>query len=232
MYVVVDERQIVTAGYVASFNREGVSSLGVFSEEFPDWLLSASSTDLDAVQGFLLGEFAERIPCAETIRRHSRAPIIALSETRSLEQTLELLSASIDDVVRKPVHVREILARSEAIWRRMNVTQAKEPTNRLKVYFDGRDRSPVDGYQDGRDPAGISTQDTELAARLEPVEAGRRLANYLRVMTMEAQTLARACGKAHLLHLEPEDLVALTIESAAMARVPLAGTNWIPGEGM
>ncbi|WP_216587936.1 FMN-binding glutamate synthase family protein [Streptomyces brasiliscabiei] len=86
-----------------------------------------------------------------------------------------------------------------------------------------------DDYQDGRDPAGISTQDPELAARLDPVAAGRRLANYLRVMTMEAQTLARACGKAHLLHLEPEDLVALTVEAAAMARVPLAGTDWIPG---
>ena len=46
---------------------------------------------------------------------------------------------------------------------------------------------------------------------------------------MEAQTIARACGKAHVQHLEPEDLVALTIESAAMARVPLAGTDWIPG---
>jgi glutamate synthase domain-containing protein 2 len=86
-----------------------------------------------------------------------------------------------------------------------------------------------DDYQDGRDPAGISTQDEELAARLDPVEGGRRIANFLRVMTMEAQTLARACGKAHLHHLEPEDLVALTIESAAMARVPLAGTSWIPG---
>lgn len=49
---------------------------------------------------------------------------------------------------------------------------------------------------------------------------------------MEAQTLARACGKSHVLHLEPEDLVALTIESAAMARIPLAGTNWIPGAGL
>ena len=39
---------------------------------------------------------------------------------------------------------------------------------------------------------------------------GRRLANYLRVLTMEAQTIARACGKSHLQHLEPEDLVALT----------------------
>ena len=49
------------------------------------------------------------------------------------------------------------------------------------------------------------------------------------VMTLEAQTIARACGKTHVHNLEPEDLVALTIEAAAMARVPLAGTNWIPG---
>jgi hypothetical protein len=46
---------------------------------------------------------------------------------------------------------------------------------------------------------------------------------------MEAQTLARACGKSHLRNLEPEDLVALTVEAAAMAGVPLAGTDWIPG---
>jgi methylamine---glutamate N-methyltransferase subunit C len=89
-----------------------------------------------------------------------------------------------------------------------------------------------DDFQNGRDPAGISTQDPELAARLDPVLAGRRLANYLRVLTMEAQTIARACGKAHVTHLEPEDLVAVTIEAAAMARVPLAGTNWIPGAGL
>ena len=59
---------------------------------------------------------------------------------------------------------------------------------------------------------------------------GHRVANLLRVMTMEAQIVARACGKAHLRNLEPEDLVALTIEAAAMARVPLAGTSWIPGQ--
>ncbi|WP_375385973.1 FMN-binding glutamate synthase family protein [uncultured Microbacterium sp.] len=86
-----------------------------------------------------------------------------------------------------------------------------------------------DDYQDGRDPAGISTQDPELSARLDPVEGGRRLANYLRVLTLEAQTIARACGKSHVRNLEPEDLVALTVESAAMAGVPLAGTSWIPG---
>ncbi len=87
-----------------------------------------------------------------------------------------------------------------------------------------------DDWHEGRDPAGITTQDPVLAARLDPVKAGRKLANYLAVLTLEAQTIARACGKNHVHNLEPEDLVALTVEAAAMARVPLAGTNWIPGQ--
>jgi glutamate synthase domain-containing protein 2 len=83
----------------------------------------------------------------------------------------------------------------------------------------------------GRCPAGITTQDPALQARL-PAEVGARLVkNYLSVMTLELQTLARACGKSHVLNLEPEDLVALTVEAAAMAGVPLAGTDWIPGRG-
>ncbi len=86
-----------------------------------------------------------------------------------------------------------------------------------------------DDWHEGRDPAGITTQDPVLASRLDPVIAGKKLANYLSVLTLEAQTLARACGKSHVHNLEPEDLVALTIEAAAMARVPLAGTDWIPG---
>lgn len=86
-----------------------------------------------------------------------------------------------------------------------------------------------DQFQAGCDPAGITTQDPGLQRRLDPAEGGRRVANYLRVLTMEAQTIARACGKAHVTHLEPEDMVALTVEAAAMARVPLAGTEWVPG---
>ncbi len=86
-----------------------------------------------------------------------------------------------------------------------------------------------DDWHEGRDPAGICTQDPELAKRLDPVEAGRRLKNYLNVLTLETQTLARACGKSHVHNLEPEDLAALTIEAAAMAQIPLAGTDWVPG---
>jgi glutamate synthase domain-containing protein 2 len=95
----------------------------------------------------------------------------------------------------------------------------------------GSTAGSYDDWHEGKDPAGITTQNPELAARLDPVKAGKRLANYLAVLTMEAQIIARACGKSHLHNLEPDDLVALTVESAAMARVPLAGTSWIPGNG-
>ena len=81
----------------------------------------------------------------------------------------------------------------------------------------------------GRCPVGITTQDAELEARLDPTEGAKRVRNYLATLVLEAQTLARACGKSHLLNLEPEDMVALTVEAAAMAGVPLAGTDWIPG---
>ncbi len=93
----------------------------------------------------------------------------------------------------------------------------------------GTTAGAYDDWHEGRDPAGITTQDPALFSRFDPVLGGRRLKNYLKVMTLEAQTIARACGKSHLHNLEPEDLCALTIEAAAMARVPLAGTDWIPG---
>jgi methylamine---glutamate N-methyltransferase subunit C len=112
------------------------------------------------------------------------------------------------------------------------------------VWFDGA--RPVDADSDyaalgtyagachhchtGRCPVGITTQDAELEKRLSPDWGARHLKNYLKTLTMELTTLARACGKQDVHHLEREDLVALTIEAAAMARVPLAGTSWIPGE--
>lgn len=93
----------------------------------------------------------------------------------------------------------------------------------------GSTAGAYDDWHEGRDPAGITTQDPELMKRFDPVLGGRRLKNYLKVMTLEAQTIARACGKNHLHNLEPEDLCALTIEASAMAGVPIAGTSWIPG---
>ncbi|MGA0300490.1 MAG: FMN-binding glutamate synthase family protein [Paracoccaceae bacterium] len=94
----------------------------------------------------------------------------------------------------------------------------------------GTTAGAYDDWHEGQDPAGITTQDPTLSARLDPIDAGRRLRNYLKVMTLEAQTIARACGHNDLRNLEPEDLCALTVEAAAMAQVPLAGTDWYPGK--
>lgn len=151
MYFLVDPRDTVNAGYKASFEREGISSFALMPDEFLSWLRAASPADLEAIQGFLLGDFAERAKCAGVIRKQSRAPIIALADLRSLEQTVELLEAGIDDVLPKPVHVREILARSEAIWRRVNgAVQPSEGEGETEGEARGPDRLKV--FHDGRDP--------------------------------------------------------------------------------
>jgi methylamine---glutamate N-methyltransferase subunit C len=75
----------------------------------------------------------------------------------------------------------------------------------------------------------VATQDPELRKRLVVDEAANRVYNFLHTLTLETQMLARACGKTSVHSLEPEDLCALTVEAAAMARVPLAGTQYVPG---
>src|SRR5436309_10457909 len=83
----------------------------------------------------------------------------------------------------------------------------------------------------GRCPVGITTQDPALMARLPIPEAADRVANFLHAMTLEIQMLARACGKADVHDLEPEDLRALTLEASAITGLPLVGTRWVPGRG-
>ena len=83
--------------------------------------------------------------------------------------------------------------------------------------------------QTGRCPVGVTTQDATLEKRLEPAVGAKRVRNYLKTLNMELTMLARACGKQDVHHLEREDLAALTVEAAAMAGIPLAGTTWIPG---
>jgi glutamate synthase domain-containing protein 2 len=94
----------------------------------------------------------------------------------------------------------------------------------------GTTNGAYDDWHEGNDPAGITTQNPDLMSRLDPIEGGRKLNNYLKVLTLEAQTIARACGKNHIHNLEPEDLCAVTLEAAAMARLPIAGTDWWPGK--
>lgn len=139
MIVVVDNRELVTSGYKSLLNGEGVSSAGFQVEDFQEWVESASDTDVSAVEAFLLGDFPERNTVTKLVRGRSSAPMIALAETRALTTTLELFAAGIDDVVAKPVHVREILARVGAIRRRETQDRKRTDADEISVFSDGRD---------------------------------------------------------------------------------------------
>src|ERR671923_2145153 len=139
MIVIVDDRQAVTDGYAQWFDREGVPAAGFCPNEFDSWVKTASDSDVSAVQGFLLGDCRERPHLPKLIKGRSGAAIIAVNENKSLEETLNLFAAGVDDVVRKPIHVREILARIRAIRRRASAEVSGVVAGDIQVFSDGRD---------------------------------------------------------------------------------------------
>jgi DNA-binding response OmpR family regulator len=145
MIVIVDERETVLNGYTSWFCREGVSATGLAPQDFRQWVNTAPEPDIDAVEAFLLGDFQNREDIPVKIKSRTAAAIIAMNDTKSLNDTLELFAAGVDDVVRKPVHVREILARIKAIARRNQTGDPHAPlAGRIRVFSDGRDPE-IDG---------------------------------------------------------------------------------------
>src|SRR5262245_48601891 len=139
MIVIVDDRDSVAEGYSAWFDREGVSATGLSPSDFGNWVKTVSDPDILAVEAFLLGDCTQRQVFPRMIRGRSRAAIIAMNDNRSLEETLDLFAAGVDDVVRKPVHVREILARIKAIRARTRGRSEGTVIGDLRVFSDGRD---------------------------------------------------------------------------------------------
>ncbi|HZA00823.1 MAG TPA: response regulator transcription factor [Hyphomicrobiaceae bacterium] len=139
MIVIVDDREAVMHGYSQWFGREGVPAAGFSPSDFDNWVKTASHSDVNAVEGFLLGDCQERSNLPRLIKGRSRAAVIAVNENRSLEETLDLFAAGVDDVVRKPIHVREILARIRAIRRRVSAEVTGVVAGDIQVFSDGRD---------------------------------------------------------------------------------------------
>ena len=103
MFVVIDDRESVTRGYAAGFDREGVVSIGFSSKDFRDWLECAMGNDVMAIGAFLLGDCSDRTSIPRSIRNKSSAPIIALNNLKLLKHTIELFEAGVDDVVHVPI---------------------------------------------------------------------------------------------------------------------------------
>ncbi len=144
MIVIVDERQLVKDGYNSMFDREGVATASFGSSEFGEWVSSVPDDDLRSVRAFLIGDCGKVSVSPRRIRDRTMAPVIALSDHHSLENTLMLFESGVDDVIRKPVHIREILARISAISRRVQETQDFVSVGTMKIFLDGRDPE-IDG---------------------------------------------------------------------------------------
>ncbi len=144
MIIVIDERDLVVDSYKSQLNREGFASLGFGSDEFREWVDTSAQTDLGCIGACLIGNIDNKNFLPDLIRQKTGAPVIALVEQSSLETTLQLFDSGFDDVLRKPVHVREILARISAIKRRVGVSEQVSRVGRLRIFFDGRDPE-VDG---------------------------------------------------------------------------------------
>lgn len=139
MIILVDDRVEVTDAYRASFGREGISAASFTPMDFDNWFHSTSGPDLAAVEAFILGDFLQRETVTRAIKTRSEAPAIALNDSMGLEVTLKLFAAGADDVVRKPVHAREIIARISAIRRRKSPLAKVTDMGDLCVFNDGRD---------------------------------------------------------------------------------------------
>lgn len=139
MIVVLDDRTSVADGYVALFGREGVAACTMIPLDVPEWLTGIADAELTAVEAFLIGEVSRRAWLCQAISQRTRTVIIATKETLSLDETLELFAAGVDDVVRKPVHVREILARIRAVTRRSKISAEPLRLGDIQVFCDGRD---------------------------------------------------------------------------------------------
>src|SRR6056297_164740 len=137
MYVIVDDRDLVTTGYRTGFDREGVAAMGFKPGDFHAWISAADDPDVSAIEAILLGDCAERERYPRLAKSRCQAPVIAMNDTNSLEQTLGLFAAGVDDVVRKPIHVKEIMARVGAFNRRTLERAEMCEIDEMRIYFDG-----------------------------------------------------------------------------------------------
>ena len=75
----------------------------------------------------------------------------------------------------------------------------------------------------GNCPYGITSQKPEMRARLDPVETGQRLANFIHACTEEVKILTMLAGHKSIKELSTEDLRSMDLNTAALTGLKLAG---------
>ncbi|MBN1887946.1 MAG: alpha-hydroxy-acid oxidizing protein [Thermoflexales bacterium] len=75
----------------------------------------------------------------------------------------------------------------------------------------------------GNCPYGITSQKPELRARLDPLQTGRRLANFIHACAEELKILTMLSGHRRTVDLSTEDLRAMDLNTAAITGLKLIG---------
>ncbi len=140
MIIIVEDRNTVAEAYQLSFGREGIAVSGFSPTDFEGWVSGAAAEDVGAIEAVIIGECSNARQLTDTLKRRSSAVIIAMKDQKTLATTLELFANGVDDVVSKPCHVKEILARIEAISRRSRADRSMAlDSDEFRIYRDGRD---------------------------------------------------------------------------------------------
>ncbi|MDK1028889.1 MAG: FMN-binding glutamate synthase family protein [Anaerolineae bacterium] len=230
MRIKIEELREATDWQVPIFVKMGASRV------FDDVRLAAKAgADVIVVDGMEGGTAAS----PEILQEHTGVPTLAaVSEARAALEDIGLygeVQLIIAGGIRNGVDAAKAMALgADAIY---IGTSALIALNCNKpIYVEDYHKLGTEPYHchhchTGGCPVGITTQDPELMKRLEIESGAERVANLLRAMTYEIQILARACGKANVHDLDPEDMRALSLESSMITGIPLVGTNRVFGDG-
>jgi DNA-binding response OmpR family regulator len=139
MIIVIDAHQDVGKALVSLIECEGVAAARLSFCEAMDWCAAASGADMAAVEAIIMCSGFARLSLVKAIRARCTTAIIALNERKMLHETLDLFELGVDDIVVKPIHIREVLARVKAINSRNSRDAGEYALGAIRVFPDGRD---------------------------------------------------------------------------------------------
>ncbi len=120
LVLVVDDERGFTEGLVANLKSEGYSTLVAHDGKKAQELFSQHQVDIILLDVMLPGMNGREV-CAK-IRATSTVPIIMLTARDDDIDKILGLEVGADDYLTKPFNFRELLARMQAVWRRVENT--------------------------------------------------------------------------------------------------------------